>query len=86
MIEFEFHGVTVKYDKEKGMISWGARIWRVEVAPVHLRIEISKRMARAANHQEASPRPVSPPNRKTNNDIIHRISARGKQKRNNPRY
>lgn len=85
MIEFELNGVRVRYDKEKGMISWGARAWRVEVAPVHLRIEIGKRMARAANHQEASPRPVSKPNRKTNNGIIHSISARGKQKRNNPR-
>ena len=85
MIEFTLSGATVRYDAKKGMISWGARAWRVEVAPVHLRIEISKRIARAANHQEASPRPVSKPNRKTNNDIIHSISARGKQKRNNPR-
>ncbi|HCD7466070.1 TPA: hypothetical protein ND469_002888 [Klebsiella michiganensis] len=85
MIEFELHGVRVNYDKETGMIKYGARAWRVEVAPLHIRIEISKRMARAANHQEASPSRVSKPNRKTNNGIIHSISARGKQKRNNPR-
>lgn len=84
MIEFEFHGVTLRYDKGEGLIRWGARAWRVEVAPLHLRIEISKRMAQGEIRQDSTPRRVQQSQRREGNakQSHYGVSARAVQRRN----
>ena len=83
IIEFEFHGVTLRYDKGEGLIRWGARAWRLEVAPLHLRIEISRRMAQGEIRQDSTPRRVQTKRCKRNAEQQHyAVSARAVQRRN----
>lgn len=83
VIEFEFHGVRVSYNRDTGMIRYGARAWRVEVAPLHLRIEISKRMAQGEIRQDSTPRRVQTKRGKRNAEQSHYgLSARAVQRRN----
>lgn len=83
IIEFEFHGVTLRYDKGEGLIRWGARAWRLEVAPLHLRIEISRRMAQGEIRQDSTPRRVQTKRGKRNAEQQHyAVSARAVQRRN----
>lgn len=83
VIEFEFHGVTLRYDKGEGLIRWGARAWRLEVAPLHLRIEVSRRMAQGEIRQDSTPRRVQTKRGKRNAEQQHyAVSARAVQRRN----
>lgn len=83
VIEFEFHGVTLRYDKGEGLIRWGARAWRLEVAPLHLRIEVSRRMAQGEIRQDTTPRRVQTKRGKRNAEQQHyAVSARAVQRRN----
>lgn len=83
VIEFEFHGVTLRYDKGEGLIRWGARAWRLEVAPLHLRIEVSRRMAQGEIRQDSTPRRVQTKRGKRNAEQSHYgVSARAVQRRN----
>lgn len=83
VIEFEFHGVTLRYDKGEGLIRWGARAWRLEVAPLHLRIEVSRRMAQGEIRQDTTPRRVQTKRGKRNAEPSHYgVSARAVQRRN----
>lgn len=83
VIEFEFHGVTLRYGKGEGLIRWGARAWRLEVAPLHLRIEVSRRMAQGEIRQDTTPRRVQTKRGKRNVKQSHYgVSARAVQRRN----